>query len=538
MDSATGRTVTTPTVASRTASSLTVNAVTLQSPNYGQVAEYAAATTTTTPSADWTTELTISGLTADTAYYVFARSKGDNNCNEGAVVRSTTTTKTTITDDVNRMVVVNFEDDVLGKTYTGNASSRVVVADPANSSQKSLQINCTNYGQYVLVPIYLPVALSNYGSFMFRFRLANPAGGDLNTKDIRVYAAQSGAAWDQLNNLVQNPSASLNISTNSHQNTWTDISLTIANPPNNAIKDLQGLIYLTIGINAGTSGINYLVDDLTFVMRNGVPTPGPSISPTTATFDKKPAAQADIPVTMTPRGKTFTNITNGGIPLTSGTHYTLSGSTVTLLASYLAAQTDGLTTLTFNFSDATTATIVITISDSTNAPTTVTSYDFTNGNNPFALPGAATPRGGGSTQALVDTVTWKVENNALSVSRTSNNNTAWLWVPFNTGTDPISQYKSVEIMWKSGTGDMSSKPINIYLNTNTSTGGNPPSAVLNANSIGNLSNGTNNASSFVTKTVTISTTSTLSGAIEIGIGVGQTNNSGANFEIQSIVLKK
>ncbi|WEK56317.1 MAG: X2-like carbohydrate binding domain-containing protein [Candidatus Cohnella colombiensis] len=90
-----------------------------------------------------------------------------------------------------------------------------------------------------------------------------------------------------------------------------------------------------------------------------------SITPTTASFDKKTANQADIAVTMTLNGNTLSSVKNGTATLVSGTDYTISGTAVTIKKSYLAAQSVGTTTLTFNFSAGTAATLAVSIVDTT-----------------------------------------------------------------------------------------------------------------------------------------------------------------------------
>jgi fibronectin type 3 domain-containing protein len=97
-----------------------------------------------------------------------------------------------------------------------------------------------------------------------------------------------------------------------------------------------------------------------------------TITPTTAVFDKNVSAQADIAVTMTLNGNTLSSITNGGSALVMDTDYTVSGSTVTILKSYLAAQPAGTVTLTFNFSSGNPQILTVTISDSTVNNSTIT----------------------------------------------------------------------------------------------------------------------------------------------------------------------
>lgn len=90
-----------------------------------------------------------------------------------------------------------------------------------------------------------------------------------------------------------------------------------------------------------------------------------SITPTTATFDKKVSNQADLSVALTLNGNTLTNIKNGAVTLVEGTDYTLTGNTVKVLSSYLATQPLGSTSLTFNFSGGTPAVLAINIVDTT-----------------------------------------------------------------------------------------------------------------------------------------------------------------------------
>jgi len=106
-----------------------------------------------------------------------------------------------------------------------------------------------------------------------------------------------------------------------------------------------------------------------------------SITPTSASFDKKTANQADIGVTMTLNGNTLSGIKNGSASLVSGTDYTVSGSTVTIKKSYLAAQPVGTTNLTFDFSAGADPVLAIAIADTTvttpvNSTITPTSASF------------------------------------------------------------------------------------------------------------------------------------------------------------------
>lgn len=96
-----------------------------------------------------------------------------------------------------------------------------------------------------------------------------------------------------------------------------------------------------------------------------------TISPTIASFDKSTANQADIPVTLTLNGNTFSGVRNGAAALVAGTDYAVAGNTVTLSKSYLAQQPLGTTTLTFQFSAGSSATLAINVSDSSIVSSTI-----------------------------------------------------------------------------------------------------------------------------------------------------------------------
>lgn len=85
-----------------------------------------------------------------------------------------------------------------------------------------------------------------------------------------------------------------------------------------------------------------------------------TVSPGTASFDK--AAQADVEITLTPNGKTVTSISDGTKTLVKDTDYSVVDSVYTFKKEYLAAQTIGDVTLTFNMSSGTNPSAVITVS--------------------------------------------------------------------------------------------------------------------------------------------------------------------------------
>jgi len=83
---ASGAAVAAPAQAGKTANSITVSAV--SAPTNGQTVEYAASTNATAPQTGWQSGTTLSGLTASTNYYVYARSAENGNYNAGTAARS------------------------------------------------------------------------------------------------------------------------------------------------------------------------------------------------------------------------------------------------------------------------------------------------------------------------------------------------------------------------------------------------------------------------------------------------------------------
>lgn len=148
----------------------------------------------------------------------------------------------------------------------------------------------------------------------------------------------AGASWVRIND-------------DAHQ--YARINMAITGDPR-----IYGRVYL------GTNGRGTLYADPV-----NPPAAGSSITPVTASFDKKTANQSDIAVTMTLNGNTLESITNGTAALTAGTDYTVSGSSVSIHKAYLAAQPVGTTALSFHFSAGAAKTLTVTVTDTTNAPT-------------------------------------------------------------------------------------------------------------------------------------------------------------------------
>jgi hypothetical protein len=90
------------------------------------------------------------------------------------------------------------------------------------------------------------------------------------------------------------------------------------------------------------------------------------LSETSASFDKKTSAQADVTVSLTLNGNVFSGIKNGATQLQAGMDYEVTGgNVVTIKKEYLAQQGIGVTNLEFEFSSGQAQTLAVTISDST-----------------------------------------------------------------------------------------------------------------------------------------------------------------------------
>ncbi len=171
-----------------------------------------------------------------------------------------------------------------------------------------------------------------------------------------------------------------------------------------------------------------------------------SILPTTATFDKKTSAQADLPVTLTLNSNILSSIVNGTTVLTQGTEYTVSGTTITILKAYLASQATGTVTLTFNFSAGHSQTLVITVSDSTSSggsggggsSSSTTTTTTTPSDGASVIVNGETQTAGTSATSIVSgqiTTTVTVDSTKLAKMLETQGANAKVTIPFINNTD-------------------------------------------------------------------------------------------------------
>ena len=173
-----------------------------------------------------------------------------------------------------------------------------------------------------------------------------------------------------------------------------------------------------------------------------------TISPTTAKFYKD--LNNDIEVTMTLNGNTLTGIQNGAAALTQGTHYTVSGSEVTLLKSFLAELAVGKTTLTFNFSAGPGAGIEITVEADQGSGLKL-SYNFAS----VAVLDISYVTFGGSADL---SASWNsAEGGVLQITKTTGYSTPSFILPFNLGSTNLGDYSQIVINIKGASGDYGNK---------------------------------------------------------------------------------
>ncbi len=139
---------------------------------------------------------------------------------------------------------------------------------------------------------------------------------------------------------------------NDDQHQYGRINMCITGDPR-----IYGRVYV------GTNGRGIVYGDTT---EEPTPVTSATITPTTASFDKNTANQADVLITLTLNGNTFTAIKNGALELSPETDYSISDNTVTLKKEYLATLAEGTTSLTFEFSVGDASTLSIPITDTTN----------------------------------------------------------------------------------------------------------------------------------------------------------------------------
>ncbi|GAA2511158.1 X2-like carbohydrate binding domain-containing protein [Winogradskya humida] len=111
---------------------------------------------------------------------------------------------------------------------------------------------------------------------------------------------------------------------------------------------IQQTVFTVTGLPNGSHTLMAVKKSGSYMLLDRIDVLQPSLlDPPTASFDRK--APADVPVKLARPGTEFTSVSLAGTTLKPGTDYTLSGSTITLCAAYLATLPLGATQLDFAF---------------------------------------------------------------------------------------------------------------------------------------------------------------------------------------------
>lgn len=142
-------------------------------------------------------------------------------------------------------------------------------------------------------------------------------------------------------------------------------------PTTGKYRYYDGCLYMMGLLHCSGNFRVYLSSDAPKPVVNG------KISTTKAEFDLKEEAQTDITTNLILSGERhFSKIRNGNVVLEQGKDYTIDGDKVTILKQYLAKQSVGITTLTFEFDAGANATLTITIKNSTTGETPAVTGPF------------------------------------------------------------------------------------------------------------------------------------------------------------------
>jgi len=162
-----GAAVAAPTMASRTNNSITINAVPV--PGNGQFVEYAINSVDVAPVSGWHTELTFSGLSAGSIYYIFARAADNGNYYAGAAISTAMEIPNTGIDIGNPAVRLYLDGSLLenGGTTTFNQASQIFI----------ISIDSGTYSEIVW---HLNGSIVDQGTSRFTITLSKQIPGSFN----------------------------------------------------------------------------------------------------------------------------------------------------------------------------------------------------------------------------------------------------------------------------------------------------------------------------------------------------------------------
>lgn len=201
-----------------------------------------------------------------------------------------------------------------------------------------------------------------------------------------------GSSQSLLVNVIDSKAKNSTISTASAQfdkNTASQDDIVV-----NMTLNSNTLLGITSGGTSLTEGVDYILSSNTVTVKKeylaGLPMGNASLSfiysggtaqnlditiidttirdsvvlPAVLDFDKSDEVQREETTTIAYNGNDLITIASGEIMLEEGTHYTLSGNTVTFKNAYLAALPEGTSELSFSFSGGATQNVTLVIKDS------------------------------------------------------------------------------------------------------------------------------------------------------------------------------
>jgi hypothetical protein len=146
INKATGMSVSAPSMKTKNYNSITIN--TVSTPANGQTVEYAKNTLNSAPSSGWQDSTTFTGLNDNTTYYIFARSKENNNYNAGTASGGTAIT-TLVQLSPSDTFTINFEhinDDTTALPW--NAGGNPIGNKLTLLVGQSITLTLGNFNQY------------------------------------------------------------------------------------------------------------------------------------------------------------------------------------------------------------------------------------------------------------------------------------------------------------------------------------------------------------------------------------------------------
>jgi hypothetical protein len=225
---------------------------------------------------------------------------------------------------------------------------------------------------------------------------------------------------------------------------------------------------------------------------------------------------------MTLNGYNFTRVQNGATNLTSGTDYTVSGTTVTLRTSYLAGRPNGITTLTFVFSGGSNKDIAITIRETAAGATPGggTKIDFSTMSSYTA-------------ETVGNSVSASLTGGKLRVATSASYTNAGVVITFDLGSQTLGSFSGVHFVFQGVNGDTSYKNLRMVV---AGTAGGTPAILDNGSNLKLIDDVSINGTAEYDRTVNFASSAPLTRTGEIKVLIGIPASNAVTFDITSIEL--